>query len=271
MIEEVWKNIDGVIGYQVSNIGNVRKYENGKWILVKAFDSKGYVKVYISDGNNRHRQFVHRLVAKAFIPNPNYYHEVNHIDGNKKNNVVENLEWVTRSQNMKHAYETGLSDKSENRKLTREQIHFMRMNYIPKSKEFSARSYAKKYNMNDSEIYRIISGEKCSRDYKDTSAMDGLVCRCPKCKTELFEITMETYIENLPYTCDYCGYEFDVNSIILNKSPRAGEVKSKRQPIQRKLVECACGCGTLIENVDLKGRPRRFLYGHQMRKVQERV
>lgn len=70
--------------------------------------NNGYERVTLwKDGEGKHF-LVHRLVAKAFIPNPNNYEMVNHIDGNKRNNNVENLEWCSASHNMKHAYENHL-------------------------------------------------------------------------------------------------------------------------------------------------------------------
>jgi hypothetical protein len=68
----------------------------------------GYVQQMLRKDKKQYMRYMHRLVAEAFIPNPNRLREVNHKDGNKLNNAVSNLEWVSRSQNMKHSYETGL-------------------------------------------------------------------------------------------------------------------------------------------------------------------
>lgn len=100
---EVWtpiKTIDGH-SYEVSDFGGVR--ENGKALAIHTSD-KGYQKVSIAGRSVS----VHRLVAEAFMANPNDLPEVNHKDGNKGNNHRTNLEWCSRSQNMKHAYATGL-------------------------------------------------------------------------------------------------------------------------------------------------------------------
>lgn len=102
---EIWKEISGYNGrYQVSSWGRVRNVETGK--LLKPYkNSKGYLKVGLKVHGKRvpdkHR--VNRLVAKAFIENPNNLPQVNHKDGNKENNSVTNLEWITNSDNMKHA------------------------------------------------------------------------------------------------------------------------------------------------------------------------
>ena len=69
---------------------------------------RNYARVYYRENGAQHGFYLHRLVASAFIPNPNRYQQVNHIDGDTKNNRVENLEWVSPSMNMKHAYKTGL-------------------------------------------------------------------------------------------------------------------------------------------------------------------
>lgn len=123
-MEEVWKDIEGYEGlYQVSNLGNVKSldrtqiqkrgdlYYNRKYkgqIIKPHLTHKGYCAIGVTK-NNKHKNFsVHRLVAKAFIPNPENKPEVNHIDGNKQNNMVNNLEWCTRSENLKHAYNSKL-------------------------------------------------------------------------------------------------------------------------------------------------------------------
>lgn len=78
-------------------------------------NSRGYLRVCI----NRHDEYVHRIVAMCFIPNPNGYLEINHIDGVKTHNSVDNLEWCTRSENNRHAFQTGLRSYDELRKMAR--------------------------------------------------------------------------------------------------------------------------------------------------------
>lgn len=97
-------------------------YENGDLVnlktnkKLKSFDNGvGYLRVGIYIGNNKHKPvYIHRLLAQSFIPNPNNKIEVNHIDGNTKNNDLSNLEWVTKSENALHAYKLGLSNPSPN-------------------------------------------------------------------------------------------------------------------------------------------------------------
>lgn len=113
---EIWKDIEGFNGkYQVSNLGNVRsfsKWKNGG-LLKPGTNGGGYffVQLVKSGRNDISIRVIHRLVATAFIENPNNLPEVNHIDGNKKNNNVENLEWVSRERNIQHAFDIGLIPK----------------------------------------------------------------------------------------------------------------------------------------------------------------
>ena len=105
MKEEIWKDIEGYEGkYQASNKGNMKSlnYNNtGKERILKPKkDSGGYLQVHLSKDGKGKWYLVHRLVATAFIPNPQGYKEVNHIDEDKTNNCVENLEWCSRSYNM---------------------------------------------------------------------------------------------------------------------------------------------------------------------------
>ena len=107
MDEEIWKNTE-YDGYIVSNKGRVKSKNK---ILAQNDNGRGYLTIIMSINNHRFRRYVHRLVAKAFIPNPENKPEVNHIDGNKFNNHLKNLEWVTAKENMAHARETGLVSK----------------------------------------------------------------------------------------------------------------------------------------------------------------
>lgn len=115
-MQEIWKDIKGFEGYyQISNLGNVKslgiynknqyKYEHLK---NKRISNKGYYYVAVSYKSKFKILTIHRLVAQAFIPNPFNKPCVNHIDGNKLNNSLDNLEWVTYSENTKHAWENGL-------------------------------------------------------------------------------------------------------------------------------------------------------------------
>lgn len=105
---EVWKDIEGYEGlYQVSSLGRVKsldritpknRYFKGK-ILVNKHDSQGYQLVCLCVDGKQSYAYIHRLVAKAFIPNPENKETVNHKDENKANNCVENLEWMTMREN----------------------------------------------------------------------------------------------------------------------------------------------------------------------------
>lgn len=99
---EEWKDISGYEGlYQVSNKGQVRSFHSGLWMIMKQSVRKGgYKKIFLRKNKQRKSYFVHRLVAIAFIPNPNNLPIINHKDENPSNNCVENLEWCTSQYNM---------------------------------------------------------------------------------------------------------------------------------------------------------------------------
>ena len=113
MIEEIWKPIEWTEGgYEVSNLGRVRSMKQYYGVIARIMPAttqkKGYKAVMFHINGKAKCAKVHRLVAEAFIPNPDNLPEVNHKDGNKGNNHVSNLEWCTRSHNVKHSYDTGL-------------------------------------------------------------------------------------------------------------------------------------------------------------------
>lgn len=108
MDNEIWKPILDFPNYEVSNMGRVRNVKKDR-ILIPKPSKFGYMHLalYNADGY-RKNLYTHRLVAEAFIPRDDPNMQVNHIDGDKSNNVVDNLEWCTASENCKHAFRTGL-------------------------------------------------------------------------------------------------------------------------------------------------------------------
>jgi len=111
---EIWRNVEGTFGcYKVSNLGNYCSYRSGKgWKdLSQWITTGGYLCAELYVNNKRTTPKIHRLVALAFIANPNNYRVVNHINGIKTDNRVENLEWCTHSENNQHAWDTGLKAK----------------------------------------------------------------------------------------------------------------------------------------------------------------
>lgn len=112
-MEEIWKDIPEYEGlYQASNLGrirSIRRYGTAGGILKGEIDDDGYIRIPLSK-NNIHRKFkAHRLVFMAFCPTGDPKLQINHKDGNKKNNKLENLEWCTASYNTIHSYINGLN------------------------------------------------------------------------------------------------------------------------------------------------------------------
>ena len=102
----MWKDIEGFENYKINEDGEI-VHKRTNHILKHSINEKGYHKVSLQKGDKKHKTGVHRLVAKAFIPNPNNYREVNHIDENKDNNNYKNLEWCNREQNIAHSIKSG--------------------------------------------------------------------------------------------------------------------------------------------------------------------
>ena len=110
---EVWKDVVGFEGwYEVSNLGNVRNSRTGN-VLKQKLDKDGYSLVNLGYGKARRSRYVHRLVAFAFIPNPNRLPQVNHKDENKETSRADNLEWCTGLYNVR--YGTGIHRSHEHR------------------------------------------------------------------------------------------------------------------------------------------------------------
>lgn len=128
---EIWKDIKDFPNYQISNFGrvkskeritnvgikNVKEIKREEKILKLFHNKKGYTQTILYRDKKPYPVKIHRLVANAFIPNPENKPQVNHIDGDKNNNRIDNLEWCTQAENIQHSYKTGLRDIEQIREL----------------------------------------------------------------------------------------------------------------------------------------------------------
>lgn len=162
-IDEVWEPfpVKGYPGYSISNYGRVLSNRKGaikilKWR--KTYKDYFKAKPHKSYSDKQPQFFIHRLVALAFIPNPKKYKQVNHIDCDKSNNHVSNLEWCDQTHNIKHAKENGLNrslrgDDSPVAKVTEVQVLEIREKF---TKGFTAKMLSKEYGLKFCSIYDII-------------------------------------------------------------------------------------------------------------------
>lgn len=144
--------------YEASSDGHIRNKQTGR--VLKEFAGKGgYMRTQF-DGKTR---AVHRVIADVFIPKEPGKEFVNHKDGNKRNNSVENLEWCTRSENMKHAYAHGLKSSSGElngrSKLTVENVRTIKAIYRKGDKDCGATALAKRYGVARQTICAVASGQ----------------------------------------------------------------------------------------------------------------
>ena len=123
---EVWKDVIGFEGlYKASDKGNVRSVERrdslgrkcGGRMLNPRYDKDGYLRVTLCKNGKQKTRFIHRLVAGAFVPNPDGYSEINHRDENKVNNYANNLEWCTREHNVNHGTMIERSAQTRSKKV----------------------------------------------------------------------------------------------------------------------------------------------------------
>lgn len=177
--EVEWRPVKGFEEYAVSNTGLVMR--NGYIVTTPAGGSYyaeprlltpqvikfGYLRVGFHTTRGRKNFLVHQLVAKAFIPNPQNKPSVNHLDGDKFNNNVSNLEWCTQQENVRHAWEHGLANgrgsKSLCAKLTEDQVHDIRNNCIVGKSGASFGHFAKKYGVS----YRCVWEAYYRKTYRD--------------------------------------------------------------------------------------------------------
>lgn len=166
-MREIWKDVIGFEGkYQISNFGRIKSlnYNNThkEKIMKLSLDKYGYTKLSIAKNNKDYSKTIHRLVAQAFIPNPENKSQINHKNGVKTDNRVENLEWCTVSENHKHAFKNKLRENRKGEdcnftKLTKEQVNEIRKRF--KYEKITKRQLAKEYIVTESNICCIINNK----------------------------------------------------------------------------------------------------------------
>jgi len=157
-----YKRIPNFPDYLVLSCGEIMN-SKGR-LLVGGINSAGYRRVILVNSKERKRVFVHRLVAEAFLGPFKRGEEVNHIDGNKRNNNVNNLEWISKSDNIKHAWKTGLIHMSQsnvihkNRKIDERFVPIMAV--LKEAGILNVKKWAERYNCKISAIYNAIKRHK---------------------------------------------------------------------------------------------------------------
>lgn len=152
-MKELWKDIKEYEGiYQVSNLGRIKRVETDR-ILKGMKDTIGYLRVDLYKNHTASKKLIHRLVAQAFIPNPENKLQVNHIDEDKTNNMVSNLEWMTAKENSNYGTRTERMAKTRS-------IPIMATNLTTgESTEFySGKECARQLGLDNSNIAKVLKG-----------------------------------------------------------------------------------------------------------------
>jgi len=167
-MKEQWKKISGYENYSVSNLGRIRNDKTG--LMQNQYLSNKYFLVCLSQGRKWKMFRAHRLVAMAFVPNPENKPCINHKNLNKTDNRVENLEWCTQNHNMSHAYRNGVKfgfqknhkfgvgSKHGNAKLIEEQVLEIRKLYA--TGNYILKELGKEFDVSQTQICDIVNNKR---------------------------------------------------------------------------------------------------------------
>ena len=160
---EEWRSVKGFDDYEVSNKGRIRSIKYRKpFIHKERLNMDGYVKATFRKNGKAYDRRVHRVVALAFIDNPDNLETVNHINGVKTDNRVENLEWMNRTEQLQHAYDLGLKVaprgiESCNASFTEEEVRYIRKVCKKGSRKLGTSALARQFNVHDTTIGDVVN------------------------------------------------------------------------------------------------------------------
>lgn len=163
---ELFKVIEEFPQYQISNLGNIKNKRGQLLVVGRRKTNSGYIQVRLYNNGKYHYRYIHRLVAIAFLPNPNNYRTINHVNGNKEDNRMCNLEWASDEMQQRHAFIMGL--KPHGISFTREQLFEVYTLFFERKK--NPREIATILNRPFGTIRKICYGERCKdilREYRD--------------------------------------------------------------------------------------------------------
>lgn len=172
-MKEIWAKLiypnipDNLNRFEISTHGRLKNIKT-QYIYKPSVLSSGYcsVRTTLGSRDDKINIIIHKAVAYTFLDNPNCLPEVNHKDGNKENNRLDNLEFCTSHDNQQHKCDMGLFDKlkvsgenNANAKLTWDDVRYIRENYIPYSREYGARAMAKRFGIHKSRVLLILNNK----------------------------------------------------------------------------------------------------------------
>jgi hypothetical protein len=161
-LQEIWMQIEGYEGrYEISNLGRAKSKQK---ILKPQTDAYGYYFIRIAKkGEKQKTKRIGRLVGLHFIPNPENKEQINHINGIKKDNRATNLEWVTRSENVLHAYNTGLNPIGENHIRSKLKEHQVKSILELRKSGITQCELSEKFRISRSAVRSILDGTNWKR------------------------------------------------------------------------------------------------------------